>query len=97
LTRLLAGKTEDARDAARELGRVKEKRAVQALAKALRTHADPSVREATAEALAAIATPEAIRALRAAAASDTPAKEPARRALERMVRSRSSQGGTPSP
>ncbi|MBI3946649.1 MAG: HEAT repeat domain-containing protein [Armatimonadetes bacterium] len=81
LLRLLEGKPEEARAAAVELGRRRERTAVDALAVALCEHADPGVREAAAEALAAIGTPDALLALRAAAESDGQGRDAAAKAL----------------
>lgn len=86
LLRLLEGTPEESRLAALELGRRKEKRAVAALARILREHSDASVREAAAEALASIGTPEAWTALRKTAASNGPGSNAAQKVLERSVR-----------
>ena len=84
LVQQLRGSPTAAREAAAELGQRKEKRSIGALARALRAHPDAGARQAAADALAAIGTPPALSALRAAAAGNTPGREPARRALDRL-------------
>lgn len=83
LIRRLDGTPEEAEEAARELGRRGEKSAVEALGRILRAHDRARVREAAAQAILEIGTPEALALLRSVAEGEGPGKAAAARALER--------------
>jgi len=81
LVQQLNGRPAEAREAARELGRLRDRRAVAPLAQLLANHGDKGVRQAAADALASLGTPEALAALRGVADSGSPGREQARKTL----------------
>jgi hypothetical protein len=70
LARLSGADARDRAEAAIELGRLKERQAIEPLSRALKGDASPAVREAAARALGLIADPASLNALQYAAQAD---------------------------